>query len=261
VNYRRIVTMFFVALFAIGIGSVAGIRGGRGKVANGGEIKPGIYGVKSGSAIYLYGARAGHDVILFDTGADPYGKPIDGVLRGLLASRPDVRDVFLTHGHFDHYSGALSFPTGVHVFLGAPDVELAAGIVPPAAIATKALTLVSHSPPLKVSELLTGPQTIAVGGGKTVKAIPVPGHTPGSFAFLFDGVLFTGDIMILKDGRLETTPSLYDAHPDENKAAIRSLKTQLATDTIDIVCTGHGGCTDAGTGRRLMDDLVARLSG
>ncbi len=253
--------MIFVALVATVAGSLVGMRGGRGKVASGNEIKPGIYGVKSGSSTYVYGARAGHDVILFDAGADPDGKPIDGVVRGLLASRPDVRAVFLTHGHFDHYSGALSLPTGVHIFMGAPDVELAAGIVAPDALATKALTLVMRSPPLKVSELLTGPQTITVGDGKTVKAIPVPGHTPGSFAFLFDGVLFAGDTMILKEGILEPTPFLFDAHPDENKAAIRSLKTQLATDTIDVVCTGHGGCTAAGAGRRLLDDLVARLSG
>jgi hydroxyacylglutathione hydrolase len=253
--------MIFVALFAIGLGSLVGMRGGRGKVANGSEVKPGIYGVKSGSATYLYGARAGHDVILFDAGADPDGKPIDGVLRGLLASRPDVRAVFLTHGHFDHYSGALSFPTGVHIFLGAPDVELAAGIVPPDALATKALTMVMGSPPLKVTELLTGPQTITVGDGRTVKAIPVPGHTPGSYAFLFDGVLFAGDIVLLKEGLLEKTPGLFDAHPDENRAAIRSLKTQLAGDTIDIVCTGHGGCTPPGMGRKLLDDLIARLGG
>lgn len=251
--------MIFVALVAIGGGSLVGMRTGRGKIASGGEVKPGVYGAKSGAGTYLYAAHAGHDVILFDTGADPEGKPIDGVLRGLLASRPDARYVFLTDGHFDHESGALSFPPGVRIFLGAPDVELAAGTVVPDGLATKLLTMVMKSPPLKVTDLLTGPQAIAVGDGKVVKAFPVPGHTPGSYAFLYDGVLFAGDIMIMKEGKLETTPWLFDPHPAENKAAIRSLKTQLGAETLDVVCTTHGGCTPQGSGRALLDDLISRL--
>jgi glyoxylase-like metal-dependent hydrolase (beta-lactamase superfamily II) len=251
--------MVALAVVAIGGGSLAGMRSGRGKVASGGEIKPGIYGVKSGSAIYLYGAQSGHDVILFDTGADPEGKPVDGVVRGLLASRPDVRTVFLTHGQYDHTAGAVSLPAGVHIYLGAPDVDLAAGLVAPDALATRLLSWVMQTPPLKATDLLTGPQTIPVGNDKVVKAFPVPGHTPGSFAFLYDGVLFVGDIMILQEGKLETTPSYFDAHPEANKASIRALRTQLGNDIVDVVCTGHGGCTPQGQGRSLLDDLIARL--
>jgi glyoxylase-like metal-dependent hydrolase (beta-lactamase superfamily II) len=251
--------MIVLAVVAIGGGSLAGIRSGRGKVASSSEIKPGVYGVKSGSAIYLYGAQPGHDVILFDTGADPDGRPIDSVVRGLLASRPDVQTVFLTSGQYDHYAGALSLPAGVHIYLGAPDVDLAAGLVTPEPLATRLLTVVMRTPPLKVTDLLTSAQTIAVGNGKAVKAFPVPGHTPGSFAFLYDGVLFVGDIMILQEGKLETTPSYFDAHPEANRASIRSLRTQLGNDVVDVVCTGHGGCTPQGQGRSQLDDLIARL--
>lgn len=251
--------MVVLAVIAIGGGSLVGMRTGRGKVASGSEIKPGIYGIKSGSAIYLYGAQPTHDVILFDTGADPEGRAIDGVVRGLLASRPDVRTVFLTHGHFDHYAGALSLPAGVHTYLGAPDVDLAAGVVAPDALATRMLTWVMRTPPFKATDLLNGPQTIPVGNDKVVKAFPVPGHTPGSYAFLYDGVLFVGDIMILQEGRLETTPSYFDAHPEANRASIRSLRTQLGNDVVDVVCTGHGGCTAQGQGRSQLDDLIARL--
>ncbi len=90
-------------------------------------------------------------------------------------------------------------------------------------------------------------------------AYPVPGHTRGSFAYLYDGVLFPGDIMVLKDGRLETTPSLFDAHPDENKASIRALKKALGDEPIDRVCTPHGGCTPQGLGGNLLNDFVSRL--
>ena len=43
------------------------------------------------------------------------------------------------------------------------------------------------------------------------------------------------------------------------KAAIRALKLQLANETVDTVCTGHGGCTPKGLGRNQLTDLVARL--
>ena len=100
------------------------------------------------------------------------------------------------------------------------------------------------------------------GATKTVKAFPVPGHTPGSYAFLYDGVLIAGDIMVLKQGRLDTPPRVFNPHPDgERGASIISLKTQLANETIDIVCTSHGGCTPKGLGRMLLDELIARLGG
>ena len=92
-----------------------------------------------------------------------------------------------------------------------------------------------------------------------MKAFPIPGHTPGSYAFLYDGVLFVGDAMIFKQGRLDPAIKLFDAHPDDNKASIRQLQKQVENEEIDIVCTGHGGCTPKGLGRNQLTDLVARL--
>jgi glyoxylase-like metal-dependent hydrolase (beta-lactamase superfamily II) len=116
-----------------------------------------------------------------------------------------------------------------------------------------------------VNAPLTGAQVISVGapdaagGPKSVKAYPVPGHTPGSYVFLYDGVLIAGDIMVYKQGRLEPTPRVFDPHPEQNKASIRSLKTQLENETIDVVCTAHGGCTPKGLGRNLLDELISRV--
>ena len=92
-----------------------------------------------------------------------------------------------------------------------------------------------------------------------MKAFPIPGHTAGSYAFLYDGVLFVGDAMIFKQGRLDPAIKLFDAHPEENKAAIRQLQKQIENEEIDIICTGHGGCTPKGLGRNQLIDLVARL--
>ena len=74
-------------------------------------------------------------------------------------------------------------------------------------------------------------------------------------------MLIPGDIMVFKQGHLEPTPSVFNHHPEDNKAAIRSLKAQLEGETIEYVCTAHGGCTPKGLGRILLDDLIKRVGG
>src|SRR4029077_13844689 len=125
-------------------------------------------------------------------------------LSQLRAGRGDVKHIFITHGHFDHIAGVLQFPDA-KTYLGAADIGLATGKESPDTLAAKLMTLVMAPAPLpRVTNPLQERATIHVGGGKSVVALPVPGHTRGSFAYLYDGVLFPGDIMVLKDGRLET---------------------------------------------------------
>jgi len=257
-----------VTVVALGGGAVFGLRAGRNKIGTPGEIKPGLAVVTNAGGIGVFAARVapGPHVILFDTGLDPQGRPVDALLSALQAGRDDVTDVFLTHGHFDHISGVNVVPKA-RVHLGAADIPMATGQAKPAAFVPMLLGLAMKTPPIAVNAPLTGTAILPVGAPdasgtpKAVKAIPVPGHTPGSYAYFYDGVLIAGDIMIFKDGRLELTPWIFDPDPDANKAAIRSLKTALMGETVDIVCTSHGGCTPKGLGRNLLDDLISRIGG
>jgi hydroxyacylglutathione hydrolase len=257
-----------VVVVAVGGGAVVGLRTMRNKVGPVADVKPDMVSVTNAGNISLFAARVapGPHVIVFDAGLDPQGRPVDALLAGLRAGRDDVTDLFLTHGHFDHISGATILGKA-RIHLGAGDVALAAGQAPPDALVPRLLGKSVDTPAVVVNAPLTGAAAIPVGTpdpkgvAKTVKAYPVPGHTPGSYAFLYDGVLFAGDIMIFKQGRLETTLRIFDPHPEENKAAIRSLKTQLANETLDMVCTAHGGCTPKGLGRNLLEDLISRVGG
>ena len=241
-------------------GAAITLRVLRGKPSGVEEVKQGIVTASSLTS-YVYAAKVGSKVILFDAGADPDGKAIDALLGWLHASRGDITDLFVTHGHGDHTAGASTLGK-LRIRLGAGDLALAEKKVPPDALAGKALSTVMSYPAVTASDPITGPTTIDVGEGtdaKKVKAFPIPGHTPGSYAFLYDGVLFVGDAMVFKQGRLDPALKLFDAHPNENKAAIKALQKQIENEEIDIICTGHGGCTPKGMGRNQLNDLVARI--
>jgi hydroxyacylglutathione hydrolase len=248
-----------IILGVLGSGAVIALRVARGKPAAPEAVKPGLVAV-SAAGMYVYAARAGSKVILFDAGGDPGAQPVDAALGALGAHRGDVTDLFLTHGHGDHTAGAGAL-AGAKVHLGAADVALAEGKAAPAALVAKLLSKVLSPPPVTASAPITGAgvQTIDVGDGKQVKAFPVPGHTPGSYAFLYDGVLFVGDAMVFKQGRLDRGPGFLDDDKAQAGSAIASLKQQLGDAEVDVICSGHGGCTPKGLGKNLLDELGGRL--
>jgi glyoxylase-like metal-dependent hydrolase (beta-lactamase superfamily II) len=261
----KVLLVTAIVVAALGVGAAFGLRASRSKVGAPETLKTNFVGVTSSIDIGLFAARAapGAHVVVFDTGIDPEGRPVDALLGALAAKRDDVTDVFLTHGHPDHVAGVAVLPKA-RVHLGAPDVPLAAQQIQPDGILPMLVVKMVANPPVKANAELTGPATFPVGGDdatKVVKAFPVPGHTPGSYAFLYDGVLVAGDIMVFKQGRLDVTPRVTNPHPEQNQAAIISLKKQLANETVDIVCTAHGGCTPKGLGKTLLDDLIQRLGG
>ena len=209
---------------------------------------------------YVYAAKVGNKVILFDAGARSRRQADRRrCWAGCTPARGDITDVFFYARPRRPHRAARRGCATSSIRLGAGDIALAEKKVPPEALAGKAITTVMGFPAVTAADPLTGAATIDVGDAqrrrqdaKKVKAFPIPGHTPGSYAFLYDGVLFVGDAMMFKQGRLDPAIKLFDAHPDENKAAIRQLQKQIDNEEIDIICTGHGGCTPKGLGRNQL---------
>jgi len=258
---RAVKNLFALAIIIVvlGGGALAAFRVARTRPSTPEEIKAGILAVSSAGA-YMYAARVGQHVVLFDTGSDPGGSTVDTALSALHAGRNDVTDIFLTHGHGDHVAAAGAFG-GAHVHLGQGDVPFVEGHAPWDSLLLRVMAKGMGVPSFTVSSPLNGVQTIDLGDGKTVKAIPVPGHTPGSYVFLFDGVLFSGDTAVFKQGRLDRGPGLFDSNGEQVKASVSALKQQLGGVEIAAVCTGHGGCTPLGLGRTLLDDYIGRVGG
>jgi len=206
----------------------------------------------------IYGARAGGGVILFDAGVDPEGGALDRLLGALGASRSDVVDVFLTHGHFDHVA-ASPLCGKAKIRVGAPDVEFLAQRAPMLAPAAgKLLHALFPVPPVYATDPLVGRVDVALGGNDKVVALPTPGHTPGSYVFVFDKVLFAGDSMVIDGDKLGFAMPAFSVDAAENRRSLAALADALGGVDVQTVCTGHMGCTPPGRGAAMLTALLEK---
>jgi hydroxyacylglutathione hydrolase len=145
---------------------------------------------------------------IVDTGIA--SSPASGMAPALAALGHDIADVrwiLLTHGHIDHVGGAYALRelTGrrAQVVIGAADApllrsrqahvaEYLAGrgrylrdVDGAGRVATAAGAVISGE--LEPTLLVTGGESIPLGGGVTVSVHSLPGHTAGSVGYLIDG--------------------------------------------------------------------------
>ena len=129
----------------------------------------------------MYAARIGARVIVFDAGMDPDAHALELLVQSLGADLGAVSDIFLTHGHFDHVAAAARCPRA-KIHIGAADAEVLAQRASSRAIVPRLFGTLLSVPAVEASHRIEGSSTIDVGGGESVLALPLPGHTPGSNA-------------------------------------------------------------------------------
>jgi glyoxylase-like metal-dependent hydrolase (beta-lactamase superfamily II) len=189
---------------------------------------------------------------------DEHGRAVDALLRTLKASRRDVSHIFITHGHPDHIAAINLFP-GARVYAGAADAGWLAGAERSPLLLPRLFTAIMPRTTARITDPLLGEKEVEVGEERVVRCLPAPGHTAGSYVYLYDGVLVVGDIMRLTGDRLAPLPALVNANAEQNKQAVRALKPPLKDATIEFVSTAHGGTTPAGQARRMLDAHFASL--
>ena len=195
------------------------------------QVGGGGFTAPEDAAVYLI--RFESEAALVDAGT---GGDTDRLFRNIESCgvSPDaVRYLLLTHCHFDHTGGAADVRerTGCRIVahaLEAPFLEEGDDRV------TAALWYGTHLSPLPVDERIEGSRGTIRMGNREILAVHIPGHSPGSLAFLLESdgqrVLFGQDIHGPLDESLLSDEDAYR----------RSLEL-LAGEDADILCEGHYG--------------------
>lgn len=203
----------------------------------------------------MYAARIGARVIVFDAGMDPDAHALELLVQSLGADLGAVSDIFLTHGHFDHVAAAARCPRA-KIHIGAADAEVLAQRATSRAIVPRLFGTLLSVPAVEASHRIEGSSTIDVGGGESVLAVPLPGHTPGSYAYLFDGVLFTGDALFVGGQGLELSEHGESELDATTCRSIALITTLIQQQRVSEICTGHRGCTPPHEASRLLERLT-----
>ncbi|MHC5036366.1 MAG: MBL fold metallo-hydrolase [Planctomycetota bacterium] len=190
-------------------------------------------GMTEGGDAAVYLLHLGGEAALVDAGCGPTVPDLLRNARECGVEPENLSLLLLTHCHFDHTGGAarlrkmLGCKTVAHEeeapFLEAGDDTVSA-----------AIWYGSHLTPFPVDVKLTGDRQDFPLGGRTIHAVHIPGHSPGSVAYWLESdgakVLFGQDVHGPLDASLRSDEEAYR----------RSLGTLISLEA-DILCEGHYG--------------------
>lgn len=203
------------------------------------------------SMIYL--ARVESGVIVIDLGWRGAERALAGGLDRLGAAPGEVVAVFLTHSHRDHI-GAWRRVRHAPFHLAAPEVERLLGRAAFGGWLPRLTERLLPSRRPRTGEVALAPfarDTAFVFGADTLRAFLLPGHTSGSAAYLFRGILFVGDALARPPlAGFRATPGAF---ADDAALAARSLGSlweRVEPFRVEHVCTAHAKCSPYTAGFR-----------
>jgi hydroxyacylglutathione hydrolase len=204
------------------------------------EIVPGIHWIEGINCnVYIIVDK---ELILIDTGLPRKAKKILSYITDVLRRKPsDLKLIIITHAHLDHTGSlkAMKDATGAKIAAHPEDAEFIAGrkkMGPPKGgirFVFKLLRPFIKSDPVDVDQNIIEGDVVA-----GLKVVHVPGHTPGSIALLDENkkVLFSGDMISLRDGKIQDPPEKFTVDPKVASVSIERIKTL----DFDIMLGGHG---------------------
>jgi glyoxylase-like metal-dependent hydrolase (beta-lactamase superfamily II) len=183
------------------------------------------------AAIYLVNFD-GH-AALIDAGC---GRALEKLLSNVVATgaQPEwIEGLLITHSHFDHTGGARALRQRLGCTVIAHDLD--AGFIERGDDeVTGATWYGSTLEPCTVDRRLSGPREEIDFGGRKISVVHIPGHSPGSVAYVTESdglkVVFAQDV----HGPLH--PSLLS-----NAADYQASLQRLVDLEADILCEGHYG--------------------
>lgn len=206
-------------------------------------------------ASMIFAARTDSGVLVIDLGWGDAGGGLRSVLGHVGAKPSDVRWAFITHAHRDHIAGWVDVPKATFV-LGRDEVPLFTGRASYKGFVTRlADNIKAYRRPAsgEVTVLALGGDTAFALGRDTLRAYAVPGHTPGSTAYLFRETLFVGDAVnwgIVQGFRGALT--IYSDSVPQSRTSLQSLLARLDSSGVRwrTLCTAHGKCAEVDSSLR-----------
>ena len=206
------------------------------------EIAPNVHWLEAGSS-NAYLIVEPPNIVLVDAGMPRREKAIFELLGNLGHQPPELTHILVTHADMDHVGSlaALYKASGAQIKAGAASVQLIAqGKSPkhmPVIVQWLLDTFVKYGAVSKEKiAIFEDGDTLPFLGGLQVLA--TPGHTLDHFSFFSStaGVLFAGDALNTRDGRINLTPPRITA----DKTAARQSGIRLLELSPAVIACGHG---------------------
>jgi glyoxylase-like metal-dependent hydrolase (beta-lactamase superfamily II) len=194
----------------------------------------------------IYATRTVKGVVVIDLGWEGSGNHLRRALAEVNAEPEDVVAVFLTHSHRDHIA---AWPVVSHArfHMAEAEVPYFLGKKSHEGALSRIASVVSPSLP-EPDEVEIEPfsqDTAFVFGADTIRAFLVPGHTPGSTAYLVRDVVLAGDALSYTRGMgFHHARRLVSHDMGQARHALDSLLRRLGDYEPRDVCTAHAICTD-----------------
>lgn len=202
------------------------------KTVKTGKVEDSVYAVSHGFVNFFI-ITDGTNAICVDSGSGAGQTAQETAKLGLKGL--NVSAIFLTHSDSDHAGGVDAFPDA-GIYLPVEEEQMINGKTKRRIMGKETLNQFGK-PHISIED----GQEIRIGG-ITVKGIATPGHTPGSMCYLVNGKdFFTGDLLVLKNGKAEVTPSYLTMDMAESSNSIRKFARSLTG--IRALFTAHGGMT------------------
>lgn len=202
------------------------------------KITDTVYALDATRGAYVY-LITGEENILIDTGLPFKGKALLRELRSLGVDPASIAHILLTHHDIDHVGNAamLEELTGATLWASEKDRLVILGQAERHGFKKYLKHIFRVKKPKKITVYVPGEE---ING---IAVIPTPGHTEGHVCFLYDGVLFAGDLLENKKETLIPYPAGWNWNNDRLRDSVKEISGLAFT----WVCPAHGEPIKRGT--------------